>query len=114
MKRKSRPFYYCFSQPRTLVSLDSAKNDITQFKLEEDFSKYYLCKSRRKAKQFATFYGDGGTDIIVKIQILKYDELNGYYSVGLSSGKTQVIVPVSGIRLMEYFNNVEELIKERY
>ena len=110
-KRKFKSFYYCFSQPRTLVSLDSAKNDITQFKLEEDFSKYYLCKSRRKAKQFATFYGDGGTDIIIKIQILKYDEHNSCYSVKLSTGKARVIIPISGIRLVEYFHNAEELMR---
>lgn len=110
-KRKFKPFYYCFSKPRTLVDLDSAKNDITQFKLEEDFSKNYLCKSRRKAKQFATFYGDGGTDIIIKIQILKYDEHNSCYSVKLSTGKAQVIIPISGIRLVEYFHNAEELMR---
>lgn len=110
-KRKFKPFYYCFSKPRTLVDLDSAKNDITQFKLKEDFSKYYLCKSRKKAKQFATFYGDGGTDIIIKIQILNYDEHNGYYNVSISTGDPQVIIPISGIRLMEYFHNAEELMR---
>lgn len=109
-KRKFKPFYYCFSKPRTLVDLDSAKNDITQLKLKEDFSRYYLCKSRKKAKQFAIFYGDGGTDIIIKIQILNYDEHNGCYSVKLSNGKAQVIITISSIRLMEYFHNAEELI----
>lgn len=110
-KRKFKPFYYCFSKSRTLVDLDSAKNDITQLKLKEDFSRYYLCKSRKKAKQFATFYGDGGTDIIIKIQILKYDEHNSCYSVKLSTGKAQVIIPISGIRLVEYFHNAEELMR---
>lgn len=114
MKRKSRPFYYCFSKSRTLVDLTDARDSITQFELKENFVKCCLCKTKKEASHFATFYGDGGTDIIIKIQILKYDELNDYYSVGLSSGKTQVIVPVSGIRLMEYFKNAEELIGERY
>lgn len=110
-KRKFKPFYYCFSQPRTLVDLDSAKNDITQSKLKIDFIRYYLCKSIKKAIQFATFRGDGGTDIIIKIQILKYDEHSGYYSVKLSTGKAQVIIPISGIRLVEYFHNAEELMR---
>ena len=111
MRRKSKSFYYCFSKSRTLVDLNDARNDITQFELGKDHIKYYLCKNKKEASHFATFYGDGGTDIIIKIQILKYDELNGYYSVNLSSGKTQVIVPVSGIRLVEYFHNAEELIR---
>lgn len=110
-KRKFKPFYYCFSKPRALVDLDSAKNDITQFKLKRDFPKYYLCKSIKKARQFATFCGDGGTDIIIKIQILKYDEHNGCYGVKLSTGKAHVIIPISGIRLVEYFHNAEELMR---
>lgn len=110
-RRKFKPFYYCFSKPRTLVDLDSAKNDITQSKLKRDFLRYYLCGSIKKARQFATFCGDGGTDIIIKIQILEYDEHNSCYSVKLSTGKAQVIIPISGIRLVEYFHNAEELMR---
>ena len=109
MRRKIKKFYYCFSKQGAIIYIDDVRDDITQFELDKNFNKYYLFKNIESIKNYNV--SPGGINVIVKIQVLKYDELNKYYSISLSTSKVQVIIPVSGNRLMEYFDNAEELMR---
>lgn len=102
-----KTFYFCFSKARTLVGLGDFVSEITQLSLPKTHVKCTLCKDKEEVESYMSFYGDGGTDIIIEVKFLSYFKDSGYFLLKVSTGKESKTLPVSTVRLYDYFENAE-------
>lgn len=104
-------FYFCYSKAWAIVSLDDFVSEITQLSLPKTYVKCTLCKNRKEAESYISFYGDGGTDIIISVEFLSYFKDSGYFLLRVSTGKESKTLPISVTRLYGCFKNAELIIR---